>query len=220
MHDFSIGELESLVGKAYRGCGFSWGLAQEAGVAAGTLARCDLPSANVFAQLLSQIDGTAYDRLVPSDRTAARWRGAHDFLCPVITGCALSDLAGSSLSARATLRIEQVVQPLIVLPFLSRLSFCVDVRIGHDIYRCEPDFISGPADDHQLNNQPDVLEIKKSNELLVRQNGDKTRIASANRAFIDDSSLKTLTAFAHRTCVPASESSRLSGAGAGLLDND
>ena len=37
---------------------------------------------------------------------------------------------------------------------------------------------------------------------------------------IADEIWEALSAFAHRTYVPASESSRLKGAGAGLTDND
>ena len=57
MTELSIGELDSLVFKAYRGAGFSWGMAQEAGFAASWLARHGLPAASYFDILLRQIDG-------------------------------------------------------------------------------------------------------------------------------------------------------------------
>ena len=40
------------------------------------------------------------------------------------------------------------------------------------------------------------------------------------RADVDANTLATLNAFAHRTYAPATEASRLKGAGAGLSDND
>ena len=65
MTELSIGELDSLVLKAYRGAGFSWGLSQDAGRAAAWMAMRGLPAAECFAELLQQTDGLEHSALTP-----------------------------------------------------------------------------------------------------------------------------------------------------------
>ena len=50
----SLNEIESLALKAARGAGMSWGLAEEAAVAASWLAARSLPWAETLADLLAQ----------------------------------------------------------------------------------------------------------------------------------------------------------------------
>ena len=87
MPDLSIGELEALVLKAYRGAGFSWGMAQEAGRAAAWLAHNGLPAACYFDLLLHETDGIEASQLTPSvimSNAAPDWQMSARPLCPVV----------------------------------------------------------------------------------------------------------------------------------------
>lgn len=127
--------------------GTTWGLAEEAGKSARCLASlvlintssADMPLHNLqntlqntlqpLLSLLANIDGIAYDSLRPHSTSDSVWRVAkssaqnsqsNNHLCPIITGCAISDLA-PSLAAR-TIVLESLFSPLLLLPFLLRAS--------------------------------------------------------------------------------------------------
>src|SRR5262249_40800009 len=87
----SLNELESTVRKAFRGAGYLWAEAEEAGKAAVWLARRRLPVMQPFLQLVRSLDGApASRRPVVS---ASIWRSASSKLCPVLAGIALADTA-------------------------------------------------------------------------------------------------------------------------------
>ncbi|MEM7259344.1 MAG: DUF3726 domain-containing protein [Pseudomonadota bacterium] len=213
MLDLSIGELDSLVHKAYRGAGFSWGLAQEAGASAAWLAMHGLPSGQMFAQLVPVIDGVASATLTPAMRNAEQWRGSHAHLCPVITGAALSDFQLNELGAESLLVVRQVLQPAILLPFICKLGADIEVRVAGAEYLCSRHGVQQAAQGSQSGLQAHDVTLAPSTRQAAPQ-------PLQQRASIDKSSFEVLQQYAHRTYVPATESSRLAGAGAGLLDND
>jgi len=213
MADYSIGEFESLVFKAYRGCGFSWGLAQEAGVSAATLAVCGLHPARAFAQLLPMIDGYPSGKLAPHINDESRWAvGDREFHCPVITGTVLSDFGIGAYSNGESLTIEQVLQPTILLPFLCHSVRTVEVAADSATYHCGNGMIRVVSIDDP--HRPVGREVN-----IRPVQGSVKNSPQRQRVDVDEGSLEVLLRFAHRTYVPASESSR-AGAGAGLLDND
>lgn len=211
MLDYSIGELDALIQKAYRGAGFSWGLAQEAGAAAAALAMNGLPSAQVFAALIAAIDGMDTTRLAPQERTETLWHGSETPLCPVITGTVLTDFQLPAQATGSTLLIKRVHQPTILLPFICKLGVATTVTMGPASFLCSRQAML------QVNqNTPgDIDDVL----LCVTAQTPETP-ALEQRALVDKASLSALLRYAHRTYVPATESSRLAGAGAGLLDND
>jgi len=125
MTELSIGELDSLVLKAYRGSGFSWGLSQEAGRAAAWMAMHGLPAAKCFTELLQKTDGLERTALTPETNTG-NWSNFTSLVCPagnsgccpVIAGTMLSDF-GWTVGSK--LRLSSVYSPLILIPFVS---FC------------------------------------------------------------------------------------------------
>lgn len=214
MLDYSIGEIDSLVLKAYRGAGFSWGMAQEAGAAAGWLSENGYPAIDQFARLLPQIDGCAHADLLPAVVNSSR---VPERVCPVVAGCALTDgaLCGDGVISIA---IESVVSPIILLPFAVRFAATVGqvLLLTHDAQRYHIE--SGRAvalADHTADSKPATVQIVSS----TRQPSMPLPVTST-RGVGDPQSLEVLERFAHRTYVPASDASRLAGAGAGLLDND
>ncbi len=215
MVDFSIGEIESLVLKAYRGAGFSWGMAQEAGSAAAWLALNNLPALDAFATLLQQIDGVSHSALTPQAGGDGLYGAAGGKICPVIAGSALADgfLDDAGLKSGVRVQLQRVVCPVILLPFVAAYE---DISIGWLQLSLQSRNIilsTSTAAEVETTAPVDVtITPLKSPGPLV--NGDCRRGSGMNV------SLLYLESLAHRTYVPATEQSRLAGAGAGLTDND
>ena len=240
MTELSIGELDSLVLKAYRGAGFSWGLSQDAGRAAAWMAMRGLPAAECFAELLQQTDGLEHSALTPviSDGnwnnvsvppgsvTSSANSPAHTLhsaldkrpiCCPVIAGSILSDFGWST--DRELIRCT-VYSPLILIPFVSlcaetsgtALSVCIrDESIN---LMANGQLTSGFSEcGFSTHEKVSVCEWKEASA------GNELAAPRERRATISDVAMERLETLAHRTYVPATELSR-SGAGAGLTDND
>ena len=224
---FSIGEVEALVLKAYRGAGFSWGMAQEAGKAAGWLAGHRLPALDAFATLLGQTAGQPHDQLAPvitSDLWPAVWTGSSNQLCPVVTGTLLSDLGSTVLEGQTSATFLSVATPLILVPFVAALGVPAVLRVSSvEVFICgntiEPFSVS-----ETLVGKIDVTLV-----LVARhaQPGNSKpgstrhdRFTPAVRGVGDVESVDLLETLAHQTYVPATQASRESGAGAGLTDDD
>lgn len=213
MSDFAIGEIESLVFKAYRGAGMSWGLAEEAGRAAGWLATHGLPGTDAFAGLVTELDETAYDAVAPQTDQAA-WRARGGTLCPVVCGVTYCDLL-----PRDDVVLTNLSYPLIMTAFVAVAAVARHEPLGIswpgvDIV-CTPDGIACAS-------EAQALAISLAANVTVAPCGVPAKVTPADRrrSTIDPPARKILERFAHRTYVPASEESRLSGAGAGLTDND
>lgn len=188
---WSIGEIASLSIKATRGAGLAWGTAEEAGWALRCLARSGLPGAEALAARLQMTHGA----------------------CPLGIGMAVCD----SGDIEALERAGPIVSPLLVLPFLSSLAApgrALKIGIGEH---------GAPVSAH-VSAQGIVTAYRSCEPALMRVIGDHdqpvqgrplTRIAD-----IAPEALTDLTYFASKTYAPATEASRLSGAGAGLTDND
>jgi len=220
--DLSIGELDTLVLKAYRGAGFSWGMAQEAGRAATWLALNGLPAGCYFDALLHQIDGVAAAQLTPTvvvTGNSIEWQNSSQALCPVICGSVISDL-GTALIAddNALLFSGNAYSPGILLPFVADIARDfgrnLQVNIGDQSVGISSDGELETTDFSILQvNKVDFSVAETSRQILTSSPGYR-------RISVSDTSMHYLGTLAHRTYVPASEQSRESGAGAGLTDND
>ena len=230
MHDLSIGEFDSLVLKAYRGAGFSWGMAQEAGSAAAWLALRGLPAGKYFAQLIKQIDGADPISLTPKI-VHGQWQSDHRPLCPVVCGTVLSDHGWKYFAGfigdqtDPALQLGTIHSPIIILPFLSDCSMasgnCLHVTVDQYSLVVMPNgswSVSGDCDSKQETGFDSL-----SAGIIKIRSGSIVQCASPSvcrRIDINDTDLEMLEQYAHRTYVPATEESRMSGAGAGLTDND
>ncbi|MEC8128700.1 MAG: DUF3726 domain-containing protein [Pseudomonadota bacterium] len=200
---WSLGETSALALKATRGAGLSWGLAEEAAGAVAWLHERGLPG---IAALCSYLD-TIVDAAPP--------RGTGDAACPLLTGSALSDgtIAAPS-DAGETLDLGRVLSPLLLLPFVASLRpgtmWLQPGKFGQENGR-PPDrwqaqWLRGEA----------VCQVVRGNTPQIGPAG--THHMRTPEQF--GCCIERLTHFAHRTYAPATSASRLSGAGAGLTDND
>lgn len=212
---WSLNELEAMSRKAARGCGFSWGLAEEAGRASRFLAVHGLPAPRLLADLLSQHDGVAYAELSP-DCAAEPWEALAGRLCPLIAGAALADRL-PDLAPGDTIRLGRCALPVFLLPALATGKEAGTVIAEWDgVTVCVgPDGVTvdGPAE---------ALLCDEAKAITIRRGaaGQGLALHVQWRCEMTAEAADVLQRLAHRTYAPATEASRSVGAGAGLTDND
>lgn len=193
---WSMGEIRSLAQKAAKGAGMPWGLAEEAGFAVEWLERRNAPGVVAMVRLLEETDPL---------------EGYRSSSCPIGNGSWISDTG--SLIGNFPMTIEQ---PLLIVPFIANtlkervisINWLENTLI---IAADEMKVLKGErltAVGHHLCDT--VLEKYQP---VISEPAD--RIPDDRKPFIEAMEL-----FAARTYAPATEQSRLSGAGAGTSDND
>ncbi len=213
----SLGEIETLAKRAARGAGLSWGLSDDAGRAVRWLASRQLPAADVFVALLDQNDTCVSADIAPVS-LGGDWRARGGRLCPLSSGAALSDCA-DRLSSGAAIQMLGISFPLLVVPFAAwaALHIKAPITIGWDAVEIATDghgiLVSDP--DRQI----ETASTARLRCTCSNQTHDLTGHPGL-RGVVSEKSWETLQTFAHRTYAPATEASRLRGAGAGTSDND
>lgn len=215
----SQNEIEQLCLKAARGAGMSWGLAEEAGFAAGWLAMRGLDGPGALLAQLQGADGKAWHEICPVVRSGRFQAAEGGILCPIALGAALCDFAGQPETAMqdAALQIGPVNHPILLLPFLADLARVLGTNLGltwaeGHVQVTRDGRISGDAG--QL-----ADERRLSGDLSVQSALSEAPMRPGAPLFVPASTLRDLNTFALRTTVPASDASR-AGAGAAANDND
>ncbi|MDR9395451.1 MAG: DUF3726 domain-containing protein [Roseovarius sp.] len=217
---WSLGEIEALSRKAARGSGLSWGLAEEAGRAARWLCAAGLPGADCLASLLQRNDGAAYETLCPAE-TDGPWAAAGGTLCPLITGAALSDRA-AELAAGQDITLARTAFPLLLYPYMAGAADETGAALslgwpGARLTRANgTTFLDQHGDDSVLC----TVEAENIPVGPALRNARGRAVPRAWRGQITPETAGILQGFAHRIHAPDTPESRLSGAGAGLTDND
>lgn len=200
--ELSLNEVTALARKAARGGGFDWASAEEAGRAVRWLTARGQDGA---AALLLRLG---------LDTVPPRLDGDHltgdGPLCPIRAGLALADLA--ALPGWSGLRLRDVTAPILVLPFAALAAKATGRNLR----------LRGAGE-----GVTDGTTMALDGNWTGTTDLDITPVARpvapqplTARAHVSLETLDALTAFAHRTYAPATETSRLRGAGAGQSDND
>lgn len=226
----SRNEVESVCAKAARGAGMTWGLAEEAGYAAGWLTSRGFDGAGALARHLRNAEGKSWQDICPVVQPG-EWlaKTAGQPLCPIALGATLSDHLGvdRALLGGVGLRVGEVSSPVLLLPFVAMTaeasgnSICV--RLEHDVVRIAADgAVSGDmssllsADCTALTIVADEAPAEGDMSL------QKDQTATANPPTVvpvDSDALEFLRELSLRTTVPSSAASR-ANAGAAGSDND
>lgn len=205
----SLGEVEATAKKAARGAGYPWGLAEDAATAARWLCAQGLDGCAALAALLSTTDGADLARHTPQAGTDP-WCAPGGTLCPLITGAALSDHAAALASA--PLRIAQIAQPVLLLPFAAQAARALaqPVRLTWPEGHATTD---GAHVHLAATPGPIAAHVTASCESSTHQSR-----RPCHRATPSPAAWETLLALAHRTYAPATDESRRKGAGDGPPD--
>jgi len=212
---YSFNEIEAMSKRAARGAGFDWGLAEEAGKATRWLSEQGFAGPETLAALLTQNDGRPYASLSPIDVNDV-WNASTGTLCPLIAGTALCDLA-ARLDAGITL--GQTSYPIFLVPFVATAAKIsgTALSLGWD----NTEICVSSDGSLSVSDSGDLAASVTKAVLCKGTDPSKCTYSYKNRKQdVDAKAWATLGAFAHRTYAPATEESRLAGAGAGLSDND
>lgn len=212
----SLNEIEVSAKRAARGTGASWGIAEEAGKAARWLAARGLPGVAVLVALLHEQQGQDAAAVSPRVDNGA-WSSAGAALCPLHTGAAIADDAAEIIRIRK-IKFQRLRAPLLLLPFLARAARAEarPLRFEAGTLAVSVDANGAAAADGDM-----LIALAPSATLTVQdQVIDAPLQEKLEAAAVGDATWQALQKLAARTYVPASDRSRLAGAGAGLTDND
>jgi hypothetical protein len=192
----SLNEIEGVALKAARGAGLAWGVAEEVAEAAGWLARRDVPWAAALADLLQHGVGAGE-------------------ASPIEAGIRLADRALLAEPAGPLI----LAWPVLFVPFVARVAPAVGAVVS---------WHGGSAGVRAAAGGTEVrdgegLAVPRLDGVMVRPGGGGDGRWVGPRAggrAVDPGVWRILEGLAARTYVPESEASRLTGAGAGLSDND
>ncbi len=229
---YSLNEVEALTKKATRSVGHPWGIAEESAKSVRWLCENGIDGCAVLTTYLKEVKTNPADEqsFESSDIvfhspsiTGNTWAAPNGRLCPLLSGTAVSDRAHVFTGTCVTLR--RVIAPYLLLYFCTLLArqHCSSNHPMHIVtvqwqgfqYTTDGIIMSTAG---TLDNYADEVCIKPG---VIKAGGIiQTPQAQYDRATPTTYDWKTLNTFASRTYAPATEESRLNGAGAGLSDND
>ncbi len=210
---FALNEIEATAKRAASGAGLSWGMAEEAAKAARWLCAQGIDGAAVLAAVLEQNGGKAAADLRPAS-LSGDWRTDGGTLCPLFAGASLSDCAARLATGRITL--QAVSHPAMLLPFAAAAASQLGKAVTLEWEGC-----AAVTDGRSVSVSGDALLQACVSGASASLGGSlDAPLSQAARATPGTAAWESLNRFAHRTFAPATEASRLAGAGAGLSDND
>ncbi len=210
---FALNEIEAAAKRAARGAGVSWGIGEEAAKATRWLCAQGLDGVAILSGLLAEIDGKSAEELCPQ-ALHGKWSAEGGAMCPLLSGASLSDCA--ALVSKGPIQLSNVHFPLMLLPFAasvaSQLSQVVTLEWEGGQAVCDGMALTLTC----------TTPLQSHTALATLQLGGVLGevVAVNTRATPNPAAWEVLNTFAHRTFAPATEASRLAGAGAGLSDND
>lgn len=215
----SCNEIETLCVKAARGAGMSWGMAEEAGFAAGWLAKHGLDGPGALLAQLNIAENRPWRDICPIVEKDAFRSASGGLLCPVALGAALCDHARlmDTATPERPLQIGPVGQPVLLLPFLADMSRLRDVPIQLDWPHGRLTIGTEGEISGEIAQFAQLARITATLSFIPTASTPPSR--TSEPPFVGQAILAGLNAYALRTTVPASAASR-ADAGAETGDND
>ena len=199
----SFNELKSISKGAARGAGFDWGIAEEVSFAAVWLAKNGFNAAEIILNYLE--NESIYP---PSSSKEDNWENLKGDLDPIITGVALLDLNIST-----TIILKNIFSPILIVPFISQLEQNMSLEGNSFSFYVGRDLLVTQS--INLPDRLDILHLSKAPKIK-----EKRHFSISKRCIVNSNAWRKLEELTFRTYAPATEESRILGAGAGLSDND
>lgn len=220
MSDYSLNEVRARAKLAAKGAGYSWGMAEEVSRSIYWLVSRGLPGPAMLAALLDSIpeEGAVCDYSPKSLNTTVQ--STQDWLCPIAGGCMATDVF-SVLPEQGELQFNAVRCPLLLTPFIAEIAaesnVIVELQAGEDRLVTDGSILRYSSEQLLLEEQVSQLSCRVLNRL--DETGGYTS-SPTERVVVVKAVWDRLDVYARKTYAPATDASRLLGAGAGLHDND
>lgn len=211
----SLYEIEVMCKRAARGAGLHWGYAEEAGKAARWLAVNGFPGPEMILEVLTFNEGHKFEAIAPMP-TSVVWHASSELLCPLISGVAICDRA-AEVAAGIVIKLGPTAHPLLLVPFVAAAAKYTDEVL--ELSWNEVEITLTPTHFSSIGGIA-KLSVERV-EAVCCQRSSKTLKSATKREpmqDVDEDIWNKLNILAHRTFAPATEASRLAGAGAGLSD--
>jgi hypothetical protein len=211
---FSLSEIQAVCLKAARGSGLTWGVAEEAGMAAAWLAAAGLPGAELMLGVLE------HPHRAPPAVAAGTWRAADGGrVCPIAAGATLSDFAALPEGiGKGGLTIVATACPAVILPFAAQAAR----RTGRAVRVGWPgvDALLAPQG-HRISGAEGSIAVAVATVSLSPAAAESWSLEQLRRTgrSVAREVWQRLDDLAMRTTVPATARSH-ADAGAAALDND
>ena len=226
----SLNEIEHICRKAARGCGLPWGVADEVGKAVRWLHVFEIDGVSCLVDLLSRYDHHHHVDYAPKSLEGV-WQSRSESLSPLMVGTSLCDCM--EYMQDADIQTSEINYPVLTAGFLGQTALTEDQAVSLKwasvelvLYR-ERLLIKGHRDDLQRNKVDALFCARASfqDKMDSSDSGITHEITQEIGAVIGNTQIapdtwEKLEQYAYLTYVKGTEASRLSGAGAGLNDND
>ena len=202
----SSSEIDTVSKRAAKASGFSWGIAEEIGKSIKTLELFGISGVenlNAYLNSLKKNKSEGPKQILTNNKPQGK------SFCPFYTGTALIDTAENVLKLK-TIKFCSIDYPILILPFISRLSYKIGrvIIIKIDKYEIKLNLNQFITANQEIQNI--VLPTCKSLEIDILESKDTFKKETWEQLY----QLST------ETFVEESERSKTSAAGAGLVDND
>ncbi len=196
----SLYEIETTVKRVAKHQGLSWGIAEEAGKVVRILEQSELPGLESFNRLIN----TPYSGCI---KKIDLQKNNQKNLCPIHFGLFFLDQS-HHFKNQNHFQIESIQEPLLIIPFLIKSA--QKNLITYNFSSSEINFSITPG----------LVTSFDQKKIPPQSNNITLDISNQRQQQYSDETWNYLYQLSLETFVEESEEKKLSGAGAGLTDND
>ena len=202
----SSSEIITVSKRATKAAGYSWGIAEEVGKNIDVLELIGIAGIENLKSYLSDIKTKTP---IGPNGIKSQNKINNESLCPILTGVSLID-DFKNIEILKEINFYNVSFPLLMIPFISRLSFLIGKRVSIEIdeYKFNFNLVKYMFSNSDINSL--ILENAKNVRITVFENED-----SFSQEVWDE-----LYKLSTDTFVEENEKLKSTAAGAGLEDND
>ena len=202
----SSSEINTVSKRAARAAGYSWGIAEEVGKCISSIEMFGISGVenlNNYFKTIKDIKPKGPKNIEKNNKLDDK------NLCPIYTGLKLIDNY-KSVDDIKFLKFINLDYPLLLLPFVNKLSYLIGkrVEITIDDINAECNLNTCVLADHQIKSSI----IKKADKVTIK--------ILENEDSFSSNTWNELYKLSTETFVEETEQSKQTGAGAGLQDND
>ena len=197
-------EIETTCKRAARASGFSWGVAEEIGKSIRSLEMMGLPGVKIFYNYLEDAKAKSFTK---AQKILSKNTQDKEILCPIETSVAILDDCKNLFRDNAIIEFSQMCHPLLLVPMINRASILIGKKILISFDQIK--IILNFNESITLNSEGPFPN--QTTKVLIQSINDDDKYTKEEYEYLYQLSLETF--------VDESEG-KLSGAGAGLTDND